>query len=420
MNTRRSRHINESFKREISNAIQKMKDPRISDNIITISDLSVSPDFSFCKVHISTLNGFNHSRKVCKILNYASGHIQSLLSYRLKSRAIPKLLFVPCDSSEYAFKIDSLLSNINERSNKDRFNRVINFLKENDNFSIYTHENPDGDAIGSSVALYLSLKKIGKQVKIYYDKYIEKFSFINDLILHDDFISKHNICLDCSERKRLGKFKDENFDICIDHHDIDNCNVSDLFYIDKNSSSTAEIIYEIINAMNIDIDSDIATCIYTGIICDTGRFKWSNVNKRTFEISSSIIDKVDKDINHKIFDNVSKNVINFQSEIIKKFEYFDKYCLVVVLMGTYSKFGIDYSDLDFLSSFPLQIKDIEVSIIIKEISENKFKVSVRSFNGEAIKICKKFNGGGHNNASGFEIEGTIDKIRNRILNELQI
>ena len=420
MNTRRNRHVSESFKREISNSIQKMKDPRIHDSIITISDLSVSPDFSFCKVYISTLNGFNHSKKICKILNYASGHIQSLLSSRLKSRITPKLLFVPCDSSEYAFKIDSLISDINERNNIDKFNRIVSFLKDNDNFSIYTHENPDGDAIGSSTALYLSLKKLGKRVKICYDKYIEKFAFINDLVLDENFISEHNICLDCSEKKRLGKFKDEYFDICIDHHDVDNCNVSDLFYIDKNSSSTAEIIYEIVKMINIDIDTDIANCIYTGIVCDTGRFKWSNVNKRTFEISSSIIDKVDKSINSKIFDNVSKNIINFQSEIIKRFEYFNKYCLVVVSIDMYSKFDIEYSDLDFLSSFPLQIQGVEVSIVIKEILDNKFKVSVRSFNGEAIKICKKFGGGGHDNASGFEIEGNIDVIRNRILDELKI
>lgn len=420
MNNRRNRHVNESFKREISNSIQKMKDPRIHDSIITVNDLSVSPDFSSCKIHISTLKGLNHSKKICKILNYASGYIQSSLSSRLKSRTTPKLLFVPCDSTEYAFKIDSLLSNINKRRNEEQLNRIVNFLKVNDNFSIYTHENPDGDAIGSSTALYLLLKKIGKRAKICYDKYIEKFAFINDLVSYENFNSEHNICLDCSEKKRIGKFNDENFDICIDHHDVDNCEVSELFYIDKNSSSTAEIIYEIISMMNIEIDKDIATCIYTGIICDTGRFKWTNVNKRTFEISSFIFDRVDKDINHKIFDNTPRNLIDFQSEIIKKFEYLGKYCIVVVPMSMYSGFGIEYSDLAFLSSFPLQIKGIEVSIVIKEISENEFRVSVRSFNGEAFKICKQFEGGGHLNASGFKINGTIDVIKNRIISELDL
>ena len=421
MNNRKSKHAHETFRREISNSIQKMKDPRVHESVVTVSDLSVSPDFSFCKVYISTLKGLNHSRKICKILNYASGYIQLSLSSRLKLRIIPKLLFTPCDSTEYAFKIDNLISNINERSSKERMNRVINFLKSNNNFSIYTHTNPDGDAIGSSTALCLSLQKLGKNAKIIYEENIpEKFNFINDFISYNEFTSEHNICLDCSEKKRLGVFENQNFDLCIDHHEVDNCNVSELFYIDKKSSSTSEIIYDLITKMDIDIDKNIATCIYTGIICDTGRFKWSNVNKKTFENSSFLINKVDKDINYKIFDNIPKKIIDFQSEIIKKFKYFNEVCLVYVPIEMRSNFGLEYSDLAFLSSFPLQIKGVEVSIIIKEVSENKFRVSVRSRNGEALRLCKKFNGGGHENASGFEIEGNIDIVENKIINELNI
>ena len=159
----------------------------------------------------------------------------------------------------------------------------------------------------------------------------------------------------------------------------------------------------------------MSSCIYTGIICDTGRFNWSNVNENTFKVSSEIFSKVDKSINRKIFGNVPKNIISFQSEIIKNFEYINRYCVCFVPLNMQNKFNLKYSDLDFLPSFPLQILGVDVSIVAKELSEGVFKVSVRSYNGEAINICKKFGGGGHENASGFNICGNCKEIREKIL-----
>lgn len=419
MESRRVKRINESLIRNISDIIRNMKDTRLHDDVITVCGAVVSSDVSFCKVYISTLKGINHSKKICKVLNYASGHIQCKLSSRLKTRIIPKILFLPSNSDEYAFEIEKIISK-NKMNDKNKLNQICDFLKQHDNFAIYTHQNPDGDAISSCTALCLLLRKMGKNAKVIYgENFDSKFQFMNDFLNcnsgNEKFEEEYNICLDVFDIDRVDNFMGSNFDVCIDHHDVSFCNFSGLYYIDKNYSSCSEIIYDIIKILNVEIDENMSSCIYTGIICDTGRFNWSNVNENTFKVSSEIFSKVDKSINRKIFGNVPKNIISFQSEIIKNFEYINRYCVCFVPLNMQNKFNLKYSDLDFLPSFPLQILGVDVSIVAKELSEGVFKVSVRSYNGEAINICKKFGGGGHENASGFNICGNCKEIREKIL-----
>ncbi|MCL2312531.1 MAG: hypothetical protein FWC41_08625, partial [Firmicutes bacterium] len=166
------------------------------------------------------------------------------------------------------------------------------------------------------------------------------------------------------------------------------------------------------------------TCIYVGIATDTGRFKFSNVTKRTFEIMAEIFEKIlnFSDVNYRLFENNSKNFMIFQSELISRFEYFldETCCILSIDLELMDKFNVSYVELDSISNLPLKISGVEVGIVIKQKNENIFKVSVRSFNGEALKICKKFGGGGHKNASGFEITefSDIENVKNYILKKI--
>lgn len=424
MDHKRNRRLRESIIRGTSSIIMEMKDNRLHENVMTICDAKVSSDASYCKIYVSSLKGISNARKICKILNYASGYIQTKLVSYLQLRVSPKILFIPSDSEEYAFKIENIIS-MNKLDSKDRLHKICDFLENNNDFGICSHIHADGDAIGSCISLCLLLRSIGKKARIFYeDDFDKKFSFLrafDDDNMIENFNCKNYICLDVSDKKRIYTPNDiVRFNVCIDHHDVSSCGFADLCYIDKNCSSTCEIIYELSKIMNLKIDNRICTCIYTGILCDTGRFKWSNVNEHTFITSSEIFSKADKDINIKIFDNVPRNVIEFQSEVIKRFEYFDECCLVFVPFDLWNQFGLNYSNLDFLPSFPLQIENISVSIVIKEISKNNFKVSVRSYNGEAIKICQNFGGGGHDNASGFDFTGEYETLKNEIIKILNL
>ena len=206
MNSRRIAKAQESFKREISNIIFSMKDARLHKKLVTVTSVELSNDCLFCKAYISSVDGFKHSKIICKILNHAANYIQMTLAINLKTRFMPKVLFIPSDSEEYAFKINNILS----KSNKSTLFEISEFLRKNNNFAIVTHVIPDGDAISSCGALYLALKQIGKNAKVIFDKEIpEKLKFLlNYFDNKDKFEPKNFICLDVSDKKRIFAFED--------------------------------------------------------------------------------------------------------------------------------------------------------------------------------------------------------------------
>lgn len=419
MKSRRIEKAQESIKREISLTISSMKDSRLHDCIITVSKVDVSGDFSFCKAYISCIKGISHSRKICKVLNFASGYIQHTVSHNLKMRSIIKILFIPCDSEEYAFKMNDILNNMHRTS----LEKISDFLIKNDNYEILTHEIPDGDAIGSSLSLYFALKQINKKVKVTFDEEIpDKFKFVLKYLEDDDFESKHLICLDVSDKDRIFGLNNRDIHICIDHHEVDNCKLASMVYVDKNSSSCAGIVYDLIKKMNVSIDENISTMIYMGISCDTGRFKYSNVSSRDFEDVSEIFDKINdfSGLNHRLSGGLSKNFIRFQSEIMRNFEFIGSCCISTVSLEMLDSYGISYSEIDSICNIPLKIKDIDFSITIKQKKENVIKVSLRSLNnGKSLEFAKMFNGGGHSDAAGFGICGDLDYARKLILDKLE-
>jgi len=301
---------------------------------------------------------------------------------------------------------------------------ISEILIKKNNFAILTHIFPDGDAIGSSCALCLALQKIGKNaMTVYGTEFSKKLNFVLDLVeKKEKFKPEVFISVDLSDKKLLGKFSDYKIDICIDHHENNSVYAKNKYNV--KSASNTENIYELLKEMKIEIDNKIATCIYVGIATDTGRFKFSNVTKRTFEIMAEIFEKIlnFSDVNYRLFENNSKNFMIFQSELISRFEYFldETCCILSIDLELMDKFNVSYVELDSISNLPLKISGVEVGIVIKQKNENIFKVSVRSFNGEALKICKKFGGGGHKNASGFEITefSDIENVKNYILKKI--
>lgn len=423
MNSRRIAKAQESFKREISNIIFSMKDARLHKKLVTVTDVELSNDCLFCKAYMSSVDGFKHAKIICKILNHAANYIQINLAINLKTRFMPKVLFIPSDSEEYAFKINNILS----KNNKSTLFEISEFLKNNNNFAIFTHVIPDGDAISSCMALYLALKQIGKNAKIIFDKEIpERLKFLLNYFDNQDnfdFKPENFIFLDVSDKKRIFGIKNynfSNFNICIDHHDVENCDFANMFYLNKKASSCTEIIYDLLDNMNIHIDKKIANLIYVGIYSDTGGFKYSNTNSNLFGIMYEIFDKIENfsDLNYKISSNFTKEFIKFKSEIMSNFEYYDNICISFITLDIMKKFNIKYSDLnDSIYQVPLQIIGIDLAIIIKQKEKNLFKISARSKNnGKALEFCKIFGGGGHPNAAGFELVGDLNYIKDKIFN----
>lgn len=309
---------------------------------------------------------------------------------------------------------------------------AIQKILESKNIFIASHVQPDGDNIGSILALGLALRKIDKTVYILKSDIVPSdFLFLPNVDIIQDYSDDLEIdlliTLDSSDEDRLGKNKDllvlAKTIINIDHH-ISNTNFGHINIIDSMASATGELVYTIINRMNISIDKDIATCIYTAISSDTGSFMYDNTTSKTHEIISELLKiGIDKsNININLYQNRSiERTMLFVKALQTLKLYFDnKVAVVKVTRKILDESGSKIEDTEGIVSFIREIRDVEIAILLKEFNENEIKISMRSKkNVDVAAICHKFGGGGHIKAAGCTINSSIDHSEELILNEIK-
>lgn len=303
-------------------------------------------------------------------------------------------------------------------------NDVIEAIKKAENIVVLTHENPDGDAIGSSLSFYNCLKTI-KNIDVIIPEYSKIFNYLPG---SDNILSETNkeydlaIAVDCGSKNRI---KDPNnvFDKCkenivIDHHSSNN-GYGKINFIDPNCSSCCQMIFELLQNMGFDIDKNIGTCIMTGIITDTGGFLHSDVDKKTFDIASFLYSKgVDiSTIYTNIMKKKSKSQIELYKLVLNRLEFYanGKIAFSYISNEDITNTLASYGDHEGLVEIGKDIKGVEVSIFVRE--EDSFKVSLRS-NGlvDVSKIAEKFGGGGHFCAAGCQMEEDFNKIKEKLIN----
>lgn len=309
--------------------------------------------------------------------------------------------------------------NINEQ-------KAVSELSENDNFYILTHENPDGDTLGCACALSIALNRMGKQTKILCsDDIPDKYKFMFDNIDERNFNPSYIITVDVSNKSLLGdklKEYEDKVDLCIDHH-ISNSDYAKYTLVNSSVASASEIIYNIINALGIEIDKEIAKCIYTGITTDTGCFKYSNVRPSTHMKAAYLMTTgIDTSaINRLMFDNKSKSSIILQGLAISTLKTYldDKCAIMYITKEMIDNCSATNSDIDGIVSISRQIEGILVGILVKEKDKNLYKVSVRTDESiNACHICEQFGGGGHPVAAGCTIND--DSLENVIKNIVEV
>ena len=301
--------------------------------------------------------------------------------------------------------------------------QAVELLKEKDNILILTHRNPDGDTLGSGFALLRALKDMGKRARlINADAIPEKFAYLYEGIAQDDFQEEFVVSVDVAEKKLLGvEFTEkygERVNLAIDHHET-----SRLFarqtYCESDSASCCEIIYLLIRAMGTPITKEIADCIYTGMSTDTGCFKYSNVTPRTHRIAAELIEAgADHSrINVRMFDTKTMGDFMLQKMCLDSLEVFGegKVAIISVSKDMLLQCGVDKAALDAIKPITRQIEGVEIGITVKEESDGKTGISVRTGESfDASAICAHFGGGGHVRAAGCEIKGTIEEAKEKI------
>lgn len=296
------------------------------------------------------------------------------------------------------------------------------------NIVILTHDIPDGDAIGSSLSLYLALKQLGKTVDVVIPKYSKTFEFLPGAteIKKEGAMEAYDlaIALDCGDIKRLNGFtnyfEDANCRICIDHHGI-NTMFGDYNFVDPTAPACCQILITVLKALEVEITKDIGTCLLTGIITDTGGFKYPGVKAETFEFVAELLNKgVNVSETYKtVLQTISKEKFELRKIAMNRIELLEegKIAYTYILQEDEKKAGSE--DHDGIVEMGRDIEGVEISIFLRETEKDNYKISLRSNNYVNVAdISLLFNGGGHIRAAGGTITNMhLNKAKEKIINE---
>lgn len=309
-------------------------------------------------------------------------------------------------------------------------NQIIHHLKNSNNLFLATHTNPDGDAIGSLIAMGLSLEALNKRTTLYNESPIPavyRFLPFSDRIVQ--YVDKANIydtaiILDCSDLERIGKavsmVNKIPIIINIDHHITNTC-YGDFQLIKTSACATTEIVYKLMKDMAVPINKAIATSIYTGILTDTGSFRFSNTNRAAFEICEEMVELgVDPySIAQHVYGTYSLGRIKLLNMALDSIEisYNGRLSMMTLTRGMFYETDTRTEDADGLINYAKSIENVKVAVLIQELqNKNKqFHVSLRSTGTVNVaEIASSFGGGGHFNAAGFSIESTLSDLKSQI------
>ncbi|MEN8192990.1 MAG: bifunctional oligoribonuclease/PAP phosphatase NrnA [Bacteroidota bacterium] len=318
------------------------------------------------------------------------------------------------------------------------FNLINDIIQNNNKFVITTHVNPDGDAIGSELALARYLEKLGKEVRIINHSPTPQFLLfllgnneeieLFDSSKHAELISSSDVIfsLDLNQLSRAGSMEEElrtskAKKVCIDHHEFPE-EFADVMLIDTNKSSTGEIIYNFLINSNFQIDYDVALPLYVAIITDTGSFRFDrttpDVHRLTAQLLETGIDP--KFVYREVYEQGTANRIQLLGIALSSLTIADegKISYMVISKSDLTKTETDEEDVEGFVNYNLTIKGVEVGIFFFEM-DDVVKVSFRSVKKVPVnELAKRFNGGGHFHAAGARIHGLeLKSAIEKVLNE---
>jgi phosphoesterase RecJ-like protein len=318
---------------------------------------------------------------------------------------------------------------VNERP----FAAIGRALCDHQRFAVLSHVRPDGDALGSEIALTLSLQAMGKTVKTWNeDGMLEKYSFLPhaDILVPppaqpEDFDVA--IALDTATQNRLGKageaVRSAKLWINIDHHPS-NPKYGDLVYIDEHSPATGQILFELMKSEQMPMSRAIAENLFVAISTDTGSFQYPNTTARTFEIAAELI-RTGVDVgqlSQSTYENYPRRRIELLRALLAKMR-FDADGTIGSFsldLKTASEIGAKPEDNEGLIDHIRAIHGVVVAIFFEELVDGKVRVSMRS-KSETADVCaiaQKFGGGGHKLAAGARVRGTLAEVQERVLKEV--
>lgn len=321
----------------------------------------------------------------------------------------------------------------------NEFSAAIDFLTRTEKLIVTAHETPDGDAIGSECAMHRALLVMGKRAIILNsDPTPRKFMFLDPdssvCVLQDeeqvpsDVETYALLMLDTNDIHNIGSVASlvlprvrEYF--IIDHHE----NEEDVLtgnLILKSASSTAEIVYQLLHELGVEIDFPMAEALYTGIIYDTGSFIYPKTTAITFDIARDLVQKgvQPNSVYTHVYESNSVSALLLQSKVLSTLELALGNHVAVLTMSKemIRDSGANYEEADGLINIPLRSEDVRVSIFFKENMEGLLRCSLRSKGViDVAEIAQMFGGGGHRTAAGFKCRISMEKTKKALLEKLR-
>ena len=306
--------------------------------------------------------------------------------------------------------------------------RLAEYICARDGFCIVAHTSPDGDTLGSSLALFLTLKKLGKRAIIVCDQPIPAtYRFLpswDQVVLPCDAPLMENvIAVDCADLSRLGDavalFEHAKSTANIDHHATNN-SYAQINALNTRAAATGEIMFRLVNLLLTPIDIPIALCLYTALTTDTGNFSYSNTTPDTFRIAAELLEYgVDNAmINRMIYRMIPFQKIKLMGFAVSNMELIHdgKIGVSIVRRSAMDQIGAADEDTEGIIDHIRDVDTVQVAILIWETKDGGFKVSLRSKEMVDVSvIAGRFQGGGHPRAAGFSATGTFDEVYDAVV-----
>jgi phosphoesterase RecJ-like protein len=314
--------------------------------------------------------------------------------------------------------------------------RIIQQISQSERTLIASHADPDGDAVGSLIALGLALEKLGKETLLYNPSPIPAvYRFLPQVERIDSSLENMAafdtaIVLDCGDLTRTGCagpiIEQLPMVINIDHHISNSC-FGHLQMVDTAACATAEIVYGLIKALGVAIDTDMATAIYTAILTDTGSFRFANTNPAAFAISQEMtaLGVAPYRVARHVYGTYSLGRIRLLNLALDSIEISEngKLSMMTITNSMLSNTGTHPEDVDGLINYARRIKDVKVATLIQEQRNGSedpdlpatYHVSLRSDGTVNVAaIASAFGGGGHYSAAGFQIQCPLSDLKAEI------
>jgi len=308
--------------------------------------------------------------------------------------------------------------------------QILDAIRARRRFVISSHARPDGDAIGSELAMAFALRALGKEVRVINKDVapgpIMAFPGVSDIQVADFAEGEFDaaIIMECGDLARTGVAGFERFFVInIDHHP-GNTGYGDINWFDPSAAACGEMVYDVIRGLGVPLTVDIATHIYLAILTDTGSFHYSSISPRTFDICSEAVEAgVDPVlVARNVYDSNNMGRLKLFGAVLSAMQIDSTGRIAIVYLDheMARAAGGTYDDTEGLINLPLTVKEIQAVVFFKQIEGDEYRVSMRSKGNIDIGVvAKDFAGGGHRNAAGCTVNGSIDSLQRLFIERIE-